>query len=304
MSPMPVPPSSPPSDSSGASATPAAAASTHPAPASPTGQRRWLREPLLHFALAGAALFALDAWVVAGRDDPNTITLTTAVDGELRQLFVEGRGRPPTDAELASLRQRWFDNEMLYREGLALGLDRGDPGIRERVIFKALNVVEAGLQRPVADEATLQAWFEQQRARYDEPPRVDLFEAVMPGKPSADEVAAFVKALNAGRADTQEAGLRIFRARPMGSIQESFGADFAAVLADLPLKTWHALDTPNGPRAMMVEVRTPGRAVTLDEVRDRVLPDWRDQRMAELRTAGVRALADKYALRVAAQPQP
>ena len=51
-------------------------------------------------------------------------------------------------------------------------------------------------------------------------------------------------------------------------------------------------------------MRTPGRTVTLDELRDRVLPDWRYQRMAELRTAGVRALADKYAPRVAAQPQP
>ncbi len=290
MSPTPAPPSS---DAAIAAAS-----------ARPSALQRWLREPLLHFALAGAALFALDAWVVAGRDDPNTITLNAAADAELRQLFTDGRGRPPNDAELASLRQRWFDNEMLYREGLALGLDRGDTGIRERVIFKALTVVESGLQRPVADEATLQAWFEQQRARYDVPVRVDLFEAVISGKPSAAEVAAFVKALNEGTVDTQESGLRIFRARPMGSIKETFGADFAAVLADLPLKTWHALDTPNGPRAMMVEVRTPGRAVTLDEVRERVLADWRDQRMAELRTAGVRALADKYALRVAAPSQP
>lgn len=281
-------------------------AARDPAPGStaPSGITRWLREPLLHFLIVGAALFAIDAWLVAGRDDPRLITLSVAADAELRQVFSEGRGRPPTPAELESLRQRWFDNEMLYREGLALGLDRGDTGIRERVIFKALNVVEAGLPRLAVDEATVKAWFEQQRARYDEPARVDLFEAVMPGKPSMDEVAAFAKALNDGRADTQDSGLRIFRARPVASIEQAFGTAFAAQLADLPLKTWHALETPTGPRAMMVELRTPGRAVTLDEVRERVLADWRDQRMAELRTAGVRALADKYVLRVAAPDQP
>ena len=34
----------------------------------------------------------------------------------------------------------WLDNEVLYREGLALQVDKGDPAIRERVIFKALSL--------------------------------------------------------------------------------------------------------------------------------------------------------------------
>jgi hypothetical protein len=294
MSPIPVPP---PTDAPQQPARAPQVSATAP-------RWHWLKEPLLHFAVVGLALFAFDAWVVSGQDDPNAIVLSAAVDAELTSIFVEGRGRPPNEAERAALRQRWFDNEVLYREGLVLGLDRGDTGIRERVIFKSLSVVEAGLQRPVPDDATVKAWFEQQRARYDEPPRVDLFEAVIPGKPSLTEVQAFAKALNDGKADTTEAGLRIFRARPIGSIQESFGAEFAAGLAELPLKVWHALETPTGPRAMMVETRTPGRAVSLEEVRDDVLADWRDHRMAELRTAGVRAVAAKYTLRVAGETQP
>ena len=52
----------------------------------------------------------------------------------------------PNAAELAALRQVWLDNEVLYREGLALAVDKGDSAIRERVIFKALSVVDTGVR--------------------------------------------------------------------------------------------------------------------------------------------------------------
>ncbi len=54
----------------------------------------------------------------------------------------------------------WLDNEVLYREGLALQLDKGDTAIRERVIFKALSVIDASVKLPPVDESTLREWFE------------------------------------------------------------------------------------------------------------------------------------------------
>ena len=56
--------------------------------------------------------------------------------------------RAPSADELDALRKVWLDNEVLYREGLALQVDRGDVAIRERVIFKALSVVDAGTKLP------------------------------------------------------------------------------------------------------------------------------------------------------------
>jgi len=272
-------------------------------PASPTtsGMPGWLREPLLHFVLAGGLLFAIDAAIEARTVDPNEIVLTAGVEAELRKIHVDEAGREPTAAEMKSMQRRWFDNELLYREGLSMGLDRGDSGIRDRVIFKALSVVDAGLQRPKADEATLRAWFAQHQERYNEPPRVDLFEAVMPGQPDAAAVAAFAQALNDGKADTSTSGLRVFRSRPLASIKQAFGEDFANQLADVPLKQWQAMQTAQGPRAMMVEVRHAGQTVRFEDVSDTVQKDWFDQRMAELRTDAVRALTEKYSLRVASE---
>ena len=52
----------------------------------------------------------------------------------------------PNAEELDALRRAWLDNEVLYREGLALQVDQGDTAIRDRVIFKALSVVDAERQ--------------------------------------------------------------------------------------------------------------------------------------------------------------
>ena len=95
-------------------------------------------------------------------DDPRIIVIDAEVDAQARQVFKEARGREPNADELYALRRVWLDNEVLYREGLALQLDKGDPAIRERVIFKALSVVDAGTKLPPFDDTVLREWFEKQ----------------------------------------------------------------------------------------------------------------------------------------------
>ena len=262
---------------------------------------RWVRDPLFHFVLLGALLFALDFTLSAQRGDENTIVLTKAEDERIRELFAEARGRQPEADELEALRRRWFDNELLYREGLALGLDRGDNAIRERVIFKALNIVQADLRPPAAEDAVLQRWFEENRDRYDDPARMDLLEAVVEGKPDRTELEAFARALNDGAASETRSGLRAFRGRPEHNIQEAFGEPFLKAVSAGPLNQWQVLDSTEGPRVVRVEKRTAARPATFSDVRDAVELDWRDRRMQEMRTDAVRSLEGKYSLRVAGE---
>src|SRR4029079_4934889 len=106
------------------------------------------REPLLHFVAVGGLLFAIDRVLISGSDDPHTIVVGGDVDHTAIETFKAARGRAPNDEELGALRRVWLDNEVLYREGLALQVDKGDSAIRERLIFKGLSVVDAGLQPP------------------------------------------------------------------------------------------------------------------------------------------------------------
>lgn len=254
----------------------------------------WLREPLLHFLLLGGLLFGLDHYLVTREDDPRTIVVGAAVDAEAKQLFKASRGREPNAEELKALRNVWLDNEVLYREGLALQVDKGDTAIRERVIFKALSVVDANTKLPPVTDEALRKWFDGHRAKYDEPPRFDFQEAVLSGDASEAGIRKFVEALNAGTPGEAEAGLRVFKGRPRGNIEQSYGPEFAKALAEATPHTWQAMKGKDGWRAIRLEQLSPGKPAVFDALRNIVQQDWTDATLSEQRSAAVRGLMGKY----------
>ncbi|MDC8786258.1 peptidylprolyl isomerase [Roseateles koreensis] len=281
------------------SATPATASKP---PATPRSQghsrlQAALREPLLHFVLLGGMLFLADHWLMTRADDPRTIVMGPEVDAEATQIFSATRGHAPNAEELAALRQVWLDNEVLYREGLALQVDKGDASIRERVIFKALSVVDANVKLPKYDDKTLRSWFESHRVKYDEPPRYDFQEAVLDGTPTEAAVRAFVDALNAGTPGDAKAGLRVFKGRPQANLLQSYGAEFAKSLAAAPVGEWRAQPTQDGWRAIRLDALTSGKPGDFESLRGVVLQDWTDTVMAEQRSAAVHTLAQKYKIK-------
>src|SRR5512139_3597914 len=100
------------------------------------------REPLVHFVAVGIVLFAVDAWRSPSQPSahPPTPAATTAaapasrapivVDARARAQIVASAerrlGRMPTAPEIADETERWIDEEILYREAVARGLDRDD----------------------------------------------------------------------------------------------------------------------------------------------------------------------------------
>ena len=258
----------------------------------------WLREPLLHFLVLGGLLFALNDFIGGRADDPRTIMVDAAVDNQARQVFKAARGREPNEDELYALRRIWLDNEVLYREGLALGMDKGDTMIRERVIFKALSIVDAGLKLPPIDDKGLHEWFEKNRAKYDEPARYDFQEAVLSGDSSEAATRAFAAALNAGTPGDAQAGLRVFKGRPYQNLVQSYGSEFTKALEESPPGEWCALPSRDGWRVLRLEAITPPKPAVFETLRGVVLQDWTDATMAEQRTAAVRALARKYIVKV------
>ena len=291
------------------------AAAREPAPdqARPRGRAplpAWMREPLLHFFLLGTALFAIDHVRVGRSNDPHVIVMHADVDLQARELFKAARGHEPDAQELAALRRVWLDNEVLYREGLALQVDRGDSAIRERVIFKALSVVDSNTRLPPFDDALLRGWFDNHRVRYDEPARYDFQEAVLAGDTSEAAVRVFVEALNAGAPGDAKAGLRVFKGRPHANLLQSYGADFAKALETATAGEWRALPSDDGGRdgsrdssrsvwrAVRLEASSAPKPAVFEALRGVVLQDWTDATLAEQRSASVRALAKKYTVKV------
>lgn len=274
-------------------------------PRGPSRWPGWLREPLLHFVILGGALFAVDHALISKADDPRVIVVGADVDSEAKETFKAARGRDPNPDELEALHRVWLDNEVLYREGLALQVDKGDSAIRERVIFKALSVVDSNVKLPPASDSVLRAWFEAHRDKYDEPARYDFEEAALSGDNSEAAVQDFVKALASGLPGDAKAGLRVFKGRPHTNLVESYGPEFAKTLESSPLGVWQALRTRDGFRALRLNTIYPPKPAVFASVRGVVMQDWSDATASEQRSAAVRALTKKYKIQYeAGNPKP
>ena len=265
-----------------------------PPPPPPRRWIGWLREPLLHFIVAGGLLFAIDRIAISRADDPHTIVVSGEVDQEAIEMFKASRGHDPNTQELSALRRVWLDNEVLYRYGLELQVDKGDTAIRERVIFKALSVIDSNVKVPDATDDGLRKWFEAHRDKYDEPRRFDFDEAALSGDNSEATVRGFVKQLNGGTPGDAKAGLRVFKARPESNIVQSYGSDIAKALAAAKPREWQALKTRDGWRAIRLNTITPPKPAVFEVLRGVIRHDWVDATAAEQRTAQVRALTKKY----------
>ncbi len=95
---------------------------------------KFLREPLLHFLVIGAAIFVLFGFL--GQKDveekERAITITAGEIGWLTDTWKKRWNRPPTDKERQGIINQYLRKMILYREAVAMGLDRDDTVIRRQ----------------------------------------------------------------------------------------------------------------------------------------------------------------------------
>ena len=86
--------------------------------------RTLLGEPMLHFLLLGIVLFAIYQWKAPVDSGGRRIVITQGVVDDLVTQHVAARGREPSTTELNHLIESYVHDEILYREGVRLGLER------------------------------------------------------------------------------------------------------------------------------------------------------------------------------------
>ena len=288
-----------PSMTSPHAAPPASAPASTASPAEPGALRRLATEPLVHFVLLGLCLFGVDLAYSHFNNDARTITVPQAVRDEARTIFKSGMNREPSAADMKVLIDRWVDNEVLYREGVAQGLDRGDSSIRERVIFKSLSVTQSGLSLPKTTEAELRAWFDKNRARYDAPARFDFLEAVPDGGAAdAAQQQLLVDALNGKTKSDLGSSLRVFKERPRGNLVSSYGEAFTKTLETSPPGgPWQLVTSALGQHVVRLEAIKPAVPARFEDISNAVRKDWQEQTLSQMTTNAVREMGKKYKLR-------
>jgi len=127
-----------------------------------------LREPLLHFLLYGAALFLIGQQLHGG-SDTYRIIITPELKAALAKQYAAQFGIKPDSSLQRTILAGWIHDEILYREGIALGLDKHDQVVRERVVQKMKFVMEDVAPPPEPTVAQLEAYYRAHANRYVSP---------------------------------------------------------------------------------------------------------------------------------------
>jgi peptidyl-prolyl cis-trans isomerase C len=271
--------------------------------------RRWTREPLLHFLLAGAVTFAVYDLLnppANGTGQADRIVLTK---DDLRQLAIgwlaQGRAAPTAD-EMRALVDQKVREEILAREAIGLGLDKDDEIIRRRLAQKMdfLAADIAALQEP--REAELRAWFAQNTAPFALPPRASfrhLYFSFDRGPGAEDAAASALTKLagvpTAAAGDIAGADPFMFRdyygERTPEQITKEFGPDFAKAVFQLEPGEWRGpIRSGYGWHLVLIDATEPGRIPAFEEVEPDVKSAWLEQKQSELKRTAFEAMRARY----------
>lgn len=238
-----------------------------------------LREPLVHFLVLGAAIFALYA---VFDDSPapvpaNRVEVLESDAARLATQFEATWRRAPTGDELEALVDNFVKEEVLVREARTFGLDRGDAVVRQRLAQKMTFLLEGVAEPAPPTDTELEAHYDAYPERFRTAPQV-AFEQIMLRGLDAD---ATLSALNAG-ADPATLGRAsllpiAIDLAPRVSIDATFGRGFFEAVTALPKGTWAGpVQSGYGPHLVRVRQIEPGTLPPLEEIREDVARDWRD----------------------------
>jgi hypothetical protein len=269
--------------------------------------RRFLSEPLLHFLLLGVALFVLYQAVSPGGGSGRTIVVNDATIAMLWQRHAATWLRPPRPEELRSLVDNYIREEILYREGVAMGLDRNDPVIQRRVLQK-LEVLseESNSPEPPGDEE-LAAYLQKNAGLYAQPAVFDYQQVMLdPSRHDAGleaDLKILMTELNAGADPATLGDPSLLPAAAEGMsldrLEREFGQEFAAAIQALPLGSWQGpVRSGYGVHIVRVDRKIEAQGPSLDEVREAVERDWEYERRQTAREAFYQDLLKNYEVRI------
>jgi hypothetical protein len=278
--------------------------------------RKFLREPLLHFIALGALVFLLFHFN-ADRDAPQDgkIVVTSGKVEHLVTGFSRTWHRPPTQLELDGLFDDYIREEVLYREALAMGLDKDDTIVRRRMRQKLEFLTEEASTTVLPTDRDLQSWLDQHPDKFRVESAIAFSQVYFNTSRRAESASvaaakAYARLNRAGKnIAPEELGdpTMLPHELPPSRVDEVasvFGKEFAQQIAQLEPGHWVGpVQSSYGWHLVYVSERTEGRSRPLSEVREGVQREWLEARRKEIVDATYSKLREKYAI-VVEGPQP
>jgi hypothetical protein len=269
-----------------------------------------LKEPLLHFVLAGAALFGAFAWMNRAAEIPTAGKATQIHIGAgdvqwMAENWTTQWRRAPTREELRGLVSDYLNEQLLAREARALGLEDNDVIVRRRLAQKLTFLIDDTLRRAEPSETELQQFYEANAPRFRSIARISFTQIYFSPERRADARSDAVDALRVLHAadaalTTGPQGDRLlieteFHDETEQSISGVFGPGFARAVFSLKSEAWSGpIESGFGLHLVRTSTLREGRLPPLSEVRARVVEEWRNAQEKSARDRYLDELRKKY----------
>jgi len=273
--------------------------------------RRLLGEPLVHFLLLGAALFAAFTWRSEHFETGSkSIVVTQGRIDHLATTFAATWQRAPTQQEMDGLIREYVREEVYVREAMVQGLDREDLIIRRRLQQKLEFVTEDVAAQAEPSNEELQAYLKAHAATFATERRFSFRQVYL--NPERHGVN-WARDLDRLLADLKQAGAKAnfaalgdpimldheFKETSAGDVRNAFGEKFAAALASLSPGQWQGpVESGYGVHVVFLAERTEGRLPPLEDVREAVRREWADARRVEATERFHQALLRPYSVTI------
>jgi hypothetical protein len=270
-----------------------------------------LKEPLVHFLLAGTALFGAYTLIngVSESSDADKVQQIQVAAGDvewLAQNWTTQWRRPPTQEELRGLVTDYLNEQLLAREARALGLEDNDVIVRRRLAQKLTFLLEDTIRRTEPSEAELQQFYAEHPERFRSDARISFeqiyFSPAHRDNARSDAIDA-LRLLEAGTSlPLGELGDRLlveteFHDEAEQSISGSFGPEFARAVLSLNPGAWRGpIESGYGLHLVRISTVQDGRLRPFSEVRDRVIEEWRREQNISAKQRYLGELRNKYGL--------
>jgi PPIC-type PPIASE domain len=272
---------------------------------------RLTREPLFHFLILGAAIFAAHGLITRHQTDkPGEIVVTQASIENLVTGFTRTWQRPPTEDELQGLVRDYIREEAAYREALALGLERDDMIVRRRLQQKLEFVSDDLATRVEPTDAELQSFLQAHRGEFQIEPlysfRQIYFNPQAHGVNLHGDVARVLDRLQHSDSRVQDADpgdpfllQENFEDISLSDLKKALGEQFATAISALPIDSWQGpIDSGYGAHLVYVAKHTDSRLPALAEVREQVRREYLDAKRRDATDKFYKTLLSNYSVRI------
>ena len=283
-----------------------------------------LREPLLHFVLIGALVFALYASLAPSEspsDAPPAVSRRVEVTEtrlhEQLGVFRQNQGRPPSHAELTKAADDWVHDEVLFREALVRGLDRNDPLVRQRLVKLMQWYLTGSAKSGEPSEAELRSYYEANRERYRAAGGINFeqvfFSTNRRGVTAESDARITFLSLEAGKMSGLEVAIghgdslggdktleEMQRGQP-GELAKIFGAPLISVIQKLQMDRWSG--PYQSPQGWHVVKRVRPSEPTFEEMRLQIRSEVMSSHGATSPDAAYKRLLNRYDVRMDNLPE-